>query len=309
MPGSGARVALRIKSFLKEPLLHFLLIGTALFVLFDMRSGSSTPAVGLPDPPSLQVTVTQHDIRQMTGLFEKTWQRAPTDTETQHLIETFIRDEIYYREALAAGLDRDDSLIRQRMRLKMEYLFEDIAAQVQPTDQQLQDFLNQQAESYRRDPKIGFRQVFVNSDRRGATAKADALLILTQLNQGIDPDTVGDSFLLGAQFHPTDLWEIKGQFGEPFAAALFELLPGRWHGPIQSAFGLHLVRVETRIEAQLPDLDAVREVVQRDWAVVNQQKLKDEAYARVRERYHVVVEPPQTDASTASAAYGLKAVN
>ena len=298
-----------MKRFLKEPMLHFLLVGAGLFMIFDMQGGPAVRAVGLTALPSLQVIVTQNDIRQMTGLFVKTWQRAPTEAETQRLIEAFIRDEIYYREALAVGLDRDDSLIRRRMRLKMEYLFEDIAAQVEPTDQQLKDFLDQHAESYRHDPMIGFRQVFVNSDRRGATAEADARSILTQLSHAIDPDTLGDPFLLGAQFLPTALWEIKGQFGEPFAAALFELVPGRWQGPIRSGFGLHLVRVETRIEAQLPDLDAVREVLKRDWAVANQQKLKDDAYARVRERYHVTVEPPQPDASAGSVSLGLKAVN
>jgi parvulin-like peptidyl-prolyl isomerase len=300
---------LTIKALLKEPLLHFLLTGAGLFLLFDMSGEPSPPAGGLPGSPALEVVVTQNEIRQMMGRFVKTWQRTPTDEETQRLIESLIRDEIYYREALAAGLDRNDNVIRRRMRLKMEYLFEDVATQVEPTDQQLQAFLDQNADSYLLDPTIGFRQVYINADRRGTEAQSDARSILIQLVNGANPDTVGDPFLLGAKFSPTALQEIEDQFGETFASALLELAPGRWQGPIRSGFGLHLVQVEERVDAHVPELDAVRDAVKRDWAVTNQQRLKDAAYARVRERYHVVVEPPHAGASTATATLNLEAVN
>ena len=206
------------------------------------------------------------------------------------LIESFIRDEIYYREAVAAGLDRDDGVIRRRMRQKMEFIFEDITAQTEPTDEELLAYMKKHPDSYLVDPQIAFRHVYVNVDKRGKNGEADARQILAQLNEGIDPDTVGDPIMLDAEIRLSPLWDIKKQFGEEFSRNLSGLKIEKWEGPVRSGFGLHLVLVTKRVGGRMPELKEVREIVKRDVMAERQKELKDAAYAKLRERYDVVFE-------------------
>ena len=166
-------------------------------------------------------------IDQMVETFTRTWLRPPTEEEVKGLIENFIRNEIFYREAVAAGLDRNDVVINRRLRQKMEFIFEDITAQTEPTDEELLVYLKKNANSYMVDPQIGFRHVYVNVDKRGKNAEADARQILAQLNEGIGPDTVGDPILLDAEIRLSPLWDIKKQFGEEFSRNLSGLKSGK----------------------------------------------------------------------------------
>jgi parvulin-like peptidyl-prolyl isomerase len=257
---------------------------------------------------SSTIVVSQSDVDQLVGTFERTWQRPPTEEERNHLVESFVRDEIYFREAVAAGLDREDSVIRRRMRLKMEYIFEDIAAQDEPTDADLQMFFEKNSEQYLLDPQIAFRHVYINVDKRGKSAEADARQILDKIREGTDPDKVGDPFPLESEIRLSPLWSIKKQMGEEFGKNLLELKPGRWQGPVRSGFGMHLVFITKRIGNRLPGLKEVRELVKRDLMAVRQKELKDAAYARLRERYIIVVEKPQAASSPAVAEAGMKTV-
>jgi hypothetical protein len=297
-----------MKRLLKEPLLHFLLIGTGLFLLFGWGSGSVAVPQGQAVASSPEIIVSAGEVRHLMETFEKTWQRAPTDADMQKLIDDYVRDEVYYREAQAAGLDRDDSVIRRRLRMKMEFLFEDIGAQVEPTDVELRAYLEKHSSEYRTESRIGFRQVFISADRRGAKAETDAREILNRLNSGAAPETFGDATLLELEVRLSPLGELRQQYGETFSNRLLELKPGRWEGPLRSGFGLHLVRIEQREEGSLPELSAVREKVKQGWLVARQQELKDAAYAKLKERYRVVVEKP-AETSVAAAAGKRGVVN
>jgi len=279
-----------VPRFLREPLVHFLLIGAGLFLLFGWRGGPASLPAGQSGLQSAKIVVTQGYIDQTVETFTRTWQRPPTEEEVKGLIESFIRDEIYYREAVAASLDRDDSVIRRRMRQKMEFIFEDITAQTEPTDEELLAYMKKHPDSYLVDPQIAFRHVYVNVDKRGKNAEADARQILAQLNEGIDPDTVGDPILLEAEIRLSPLWDIRKQFGEEFSRNLSGLKSGKWEGPVRSGFGLHLVLVTKRVGGRLPELKEVREIVKRNVMAERQKELKDAAYAKLRERYDVVVE-------------------
>lgn len=289
-----------MKKFFREPLVHFLLIGAGLFLLFGWRGGPAALPPGQSGPQSAKIVVPQGDIDQMIATFTRTWQRPPTEEEVKGLVEDFVRNEIYYREALAMGLDRDDSVIRRRMRQKMEFIFEDIAAQTEPTDEELLAYMKKHPDSYRVDPQIAFRHVYVNADKRGKNAEADARQILAQLNQGTDPDSVGDPLLLDAEIKLSPLWDISKQFGEEFGRNLLALKSGKWEGPVRSGFGLHLVLVTKRVGGRLPDLKEVREMVKRDWTFDRQKEVKDAAYAKIRERYVVIVEKATADNVTTS---------
>jgi len=293
--GSDMNTNRKIRSLYKEPLLHFLLIGAGLFLLFGWSNGPASLPAGQSGPQSGKIVVAQGDIDQMVVTFTRTWQRPPTDEEKKGLVESFVRDEIYYREAVTAGLDRDDNVIKRRLRQKMEFILEDITSQAEPTDEELLAYMKKHPESYLIDPQIAFRHVYVNVDKRGKSAEADASQILAQLNEGTDPDTVGDSLMLDAEIRLSPLWDIRKQFGDEFSRNLLELKSRKWEGPVRSGFGLHLVLVTERVEGRLPALKEVRETVKRDWMFEQQKELKDAAYAKLRERYNVVVETANAD--------------
>jgi hypothetical protein len=293
----------RIVNLVKEPLLHFLLIGAALFLLYGWRGNSVSVPGGQAGTPMAQIVVTRDALDQMNNLFAKTWQRTPTEEEQKGLIEDIVRNEIYYREAIAIGLDRDDEVLRRRLRQKMEFIFEDITSWAEPTDEDLKAFIKKHREKYLADPQIAFRQVYISTYKRGKAAESDARQALAELNQGANPDSVGDSTMLEADVRPSPLWDIKKQFGDEFGKSLLELKSGEWAGPIRSAFGLHLVFVRERLGGRLPDLKEIHEAVKRDWMVDRQKELKDAAYAKIRERYTVTVE--KAKAGTVPLAAGV----
>lgn len=279
-----------VKQILSEPLLHFLLIGAALFVLFDWRGSPGLQPGGGSVATSGRIVVSRDEIDQLVQSFARTWQRSPTEKEKVGLLESFVRDEIYYREAVAMGLERNDSVIRRRLRLKMEYIFEDIAAQGEPTAAELESYYRKNGDRYRLEPRMAFRQVYISAGTPEETAEARALRLLAELNNGSDPAGTGDPFLLGPAIDLTSLREIGQQFGARFTEGLKDLEPGSWQGPLRSGFGLHLVYVTEVVPERLPELREVRERVMPDWAADRQRELKDEAYARLRQRYTVEFE-------------------
>ncbi len=291
-----------IWNLITEPLVHFLLIGAALFLLFGWRGNSASVAGSQAGPPTAQIVVSRDALEQMNNLFAKTWQRRPTEAEEQTLIEDFVRNEIYYREAMAIGLDRDDEVLKRRLRQKMEFLYEDITSWAEPTDEDLKAFMNTHREKYLTDPQLSFRQVYINAKKRGTGAESEARQVLAQLTNGADPDAVGDPTLLEAEVRLSPLWDIRKQFGDEFGTSLLEFKPGVWAGPIRSGFGLHLVFVRERLDPRLLDLHEARETVKRDWTAEKQKQVKDAAYARIRERYSVTVERPEAGTAPLAAA-------
>ena len=301
-----------VKKPLHEPLFHFLLIGTGLFLLFGWRGGPYSQPGGQSGLQSTKIIVTQGQIEHLTAKFTRTWQRQPTEQELKGLIDDYILDEISYREATAMGLDRDDPTIRRRMRLKLETLNEDIAAASPPTDQDLQDFLEKHPDSFRREPQVAFRQVYLNPDRRGANADADARTLLAQLQRS-GPDTdlagFGDLLMIVSNNLPlSTVSEIGRLFGGQFGWNVLELTPGRWQGPVISGYGLHLVFVTERKPARLPELADVRDQVEREWLYLRKKEMQEAMYKKLREQYTVVVEePPRAEGKGSAVAATLPA--
>lgn len=284
----------RIKNFFKEPLLHFLLIGAVLFLVYGWRGNSASVSGMSTALPIAQIVVSQDHIDQMNRQFEKVWQRPPSAEEQKRLIDDFVRNEIYYREAIAIGLDRNDDVLKRRLRQKMEFIYEDINSLVEPTDDELKVFMQKHRDKYLEDPQISFRQVYISTYKRGKSAESDARQLLTQLSAGVDPDSVGDTTLLESEVILTPVWDITKQFGDEFCRNLLAIKPGIWAGPIRSSYGLHVVYVKEHTGMRLPDLNEVREKVKRDWLVEKQKEMKDAAYEKIRKRYSVTVEKPKT---------------
>lgn len=284
------------KTLWREPLLHFLLIGAALFLLFELTREESLD-------PANSILVSQNQTEQLAAQFKRTWLRPPTDEELSGLIETYVRDEIYYREALAMGLDRNDPQVRQRMRLKLEFLLEDLTAQEPPTDDVLRAYLEQNPDRFRIEPRLSFRQLFLSFDR-GATLEADAERILGQLEAGAGAENLGDQTMLPDEQTAVSKRSIARTFGERFAEAVIALEPGPWQGPLFSGLGAHLVLVTDRMEGYLPELAEIRSEVEQEYLAERRKELKDLAYRKLREGYEVIIEQdqPQDDEENAMPA-------
>jgi parvulin-like peptidyl-prolyl isomerase len=276
-------------------LLHFLVLGAALFGLFAMVDKKEVEA------PAKIIVSTSH-IATLADRFARTWRRPPTEQELQGLVEDYIRDEIFYREGRAAGLDRDDSIIRRRVRQKMEFLAEDMAA-AEPSDEQLAAYLASNPEQFRTDDRLTFRQVFLSATRRGNSLDDDARQIaeLVRTSAPEKTATLGDPFLLGEEFREMSQSDIARTFGEGFAKQLSDMEPGHWQGPIPSSFGVHFVFVDDRVKGGPPPLDAVRQAVRREWLNVRQVEAEQKLYRTLRDRYQIVVETPPKAAASESA--------
>ncbi len=281
----------RLKALWKEPLVHFLLIGAVLFTVFELRQEEDSA-----EPNRILVDTGQ--VEQLAARFTRTRLRPPTDIELAALIEGHIREEVYYRQALAMGLDQDDAVLRQRMRMKLEFLLEDLAAEVAPSDEQLTRFMRDHPERFREEPRLSFTQVFLNPDNHQDLA-ADAMQMLTRLNNGVPPETEGDRTLLGQEYLLATQHEITRVFGDSFALQIVVLDPGEWTGPFYSAYGGHLVKVSAKQEERFPVLAEIRKQVERDYMVERRQELKDITYRKLREGYEIIIE--ESAAATTAA--------
>lgn len=282
----------QIKRLWREPIVHFLLIGAALFLVFGLKQGPGPRARN-------RIVVDASQVDQLTAQFTRTWMRPPTAAELKGLIASYVRDEVYYREALAMGLDQDDPVIRQRMRQKLEFLLEDLAAE-DPSDEELTAFLQAHPDRFRSGPRISFEQRFLDPEKH-RDLLADAKDMLAQLSAGAAPDSIGDPTLLPREFNLATQADIGSAFGELFASEVGKLEPGAWTGPIYSGLGGHLVRVTERREGHLPELAAIRAQVEGAYLAQRRQQLSEAAYQRLLETYEVVIEPAASGSAAGAA--------
>jgi len=277
-----------MRAVLREPLLHFALGGALIFLAAGLGGERGGAA---PD----RIVVTTGRIEGLAAGFARSWQRPPTPAELDGLVDDWIRDEIYTREALALGLDRDDKVVRRRLREKMEFLIEDATAGAPPSEAELAAFLAAHPERFREEPRLSFRQVYLNRDRRGAGAADDARVLRVRLAAaGPDADlaAAGDGLMVPGDVEAMPASEVARLFGDGFAAALDGLEPGRWAGPVESGYGLHVVLLRRRDAGRLPALDEVRPVVTREVLAARRARMAAAAYRELRARYEVVVERP-----------------
>jgi hypothetical protein len=280
-----------MKRILREPLLHFLLLGAGLFIAFSL-----VPKSGGGDELR-KIVITQGQLDSLVEGFARTRQRPPTREEWEGLIRDQVRQEVYYREALALRLDKDDIIIRRRLAQKMQFISDDSAVQAQPTEDELNGYLQAHPDNFRVEPQYTFRQVYLNPTRHGAKLKRDAAQLLAKLN-GYGGDAgfaaLGDPLMLDHRFTALTASEVARQFGDAFATQLSELQPGRWQGPLESGFGVHLVYVSDRTQGHLPALNEVRDAVRREWEDAQRQQANDKFYRDLLKHYTVAVEREPT---------------
>jgi hypothetical protein len=271
---------------LREPLVHFLAI--ALIVFAAYRALAPSAGGGKTD----RIVVTSGKIEQIAARFGQVWQRPPSPRELKGMIDEQVKEEIYVREALALGLDKDDTVIRRRLRQKMELLNDAGADALSPTDAELEGYLKSHQETFAVNPAMSFQQVFLNPQRQGTGIDQTLATILETLkaHPETDPSTLGDTSLLPAEMPLTSLKTIGHMFGSEFADAIGKAKTGAWAGPIVSGFGLHVVRVSERQEGRVPALGEVRDAVIREWTNDKRKELENDRLAALLKRYEVTVE-------------------
>ena len=279
-----------MKKLFKEPLLHFLIIGALIFVVFSVVNKEEINLDGK------KIVVSVGDIERLSSNWSKKWNRPPTERELKGLVESYIREEVYYREALALGLDQDDTILRRRLMQKMEFLSNDLADLVNPDETALNDYFLANSDKYELPARVSFTHIYFSLDRHGSQIFAAAGKVLTDIRASSSPipraPDRGDPFMLQYDFTLETPFEVARLFGQGFAEQIFQLGTDSWLGPIESGYGLHLVRINEKIDARMPELAAVIDKVRTDYMFEQRQKTNKAIYERFRERYEIIVEMP-----------------
>lgn len=273
---------MKMPALLREPLVHFLLLGLALFLLYGR--------VAPENADSRRIDVDRGRIDALSRQFQATWNRTPTAQEMSGLIDAYVHDEVLYREGLAMGLDADDSVVKRRVRQKLEVMSEEAIAQLAPTDAELSAFLDKHPETFRQAPVLGFEQVFFATDAAPAEVARKCAQALSALRGGAAPSSLGQATMLPAKVAAQSADDIDRAFGIGFARQLEALPLNTWQGPIPSNFGSHLVRINARRPAALPALATIRPAVLREWEADRRERNRQEMYRRMAANYRIVID-------------------
>ncbi len=280
-----------LKRVLREPLLHFLLIGIALFAIYAYinrgRGGFES---------SKQIVVSLDDLRTMELYFESQWHRQPTPAEFQAMVEDKVKEEVLYREGLAMGLDKDDTIVKRRMAQKMQFLAEDVAAAHEPSTAELKAWFEKNTDKFALPSRYSFRHLYFSPDKRGQRAHDDAAVALSKI-AGQPEDSklavsLGDSFMFQDYYGDRAPSAIAKEFGPQFAVALEKVKPGSWQGPVESGYGWHLVFVDTVIPGHIPALEEIEPDVKTAWLGEQKATAWQKAYAEMRAKYVVLLPGP-----------------
>jgi parvulin-like peptidyl-prolyl isomerase len=287
-PGTVAAFARRV---LKEPLTHFLLLGVVLFAANAFWQRGAGDA-GAPK----QIVLTLDELQQLEMLFQSQWRRQPTPQEFDALVETKVKEEILYREALALGLDKDDEIVKRRMAQKMQFVAEDVAQAHEPDTAELRAWFDANSAKFALPGRISFRQIYFSPDQRGARARDDAVAALKQLaGKPVDAPAAsssGDATMLQEYYGDRSSEQLAKDFGPVFAQAAFALTPGSWQGPIESGFGWHLVFVDSMIPGRVPAFEEVEPDVKTAWLGEQKALAWQKAYDAMRAKYVVLLPKP-----------------
>ncbi len=270
-------MATNLRAWLREPLVHFLAAGLAVFA-FSAWRGEAV------DPAGRAIEIDARQVGVLAERFVQTWQRAPSAGELDGLIRDHIKEEVYYREALRLGLEADDAIIRRRLRAKMEYLATAQAENVAADDATLQQYLDANVARYAAGARVSFDQIYLGEDDAGA--------VKAKLARGGDWQVLGAPISLPRSVEDTDRADIAKEFGEGFAQALAGVKVGEWTGPVASGFGQHLVRVRGVSAGEAPVLSQVRQRVENDWRAETAKAREAKAYQTLLDGYTITIAKP-----------------
>lgn len=293
-------------SLLKEPLVHFLAAGVVLFVVY---SALPRGAAEWDEVDTRRIMIGPSEIQTIKSRWANQWGREPTHDELTDLVNEYIREEALYRQAMAMGLDNDDTIVRRRMAQKMTFLIEGMVAEQQPSESTLRAWFEENQDRYRRPSTVSFRHIYFSSERRGdTTAEEAARLLLKELaDAAVDAEVAqaaGDRFMLQEGYDEITQQELSHLFGGPFAEAVFSLESGSWRGPIGSSFGEHLVFLRDFQESQVAEFEQVADRVATDWMRAKVQAADGKALREILDQYQVDLDSNIADQIVADRIIG-----
>ena len=287
----------RISRLVKEPLFHFLILGLAIYAGYAWLNPDDAPE------SDQTIVVGAGERAWMRTSFEKRWNRPPTANELEGLTKEYVRETAFYREALAMGLDKDDTIVRRRLAQKLEFLVQDLIDVSPPSDADLETYFGEHHADYRQPDLITFTHAFVDPDKWGNETESHAATVQEALKKADDPTRgakeLGDPFMLQLYYPERTEADISKLFGGGFARSLGDLSLGAWQGPVLSGYGMHLVYVHARETFPEPAFANVRERVAQDWTEARREELNDEYRERLLEKYTVVIEDEATSDTVA----------
>lgn len=288
------RLSSALKRWVREPLLHFLLIGLALFGIYENVNRGH----GVVDP-SRQIFVSLDDLRTMDMYFESQWHRPPTAQEFQAMVEDKVKEEVLYREGLAMGLDKDDVIVKRRMAQKMQFLAEDVAAAHEPSREELKAWFDKNRDKFALPSRYSFRHLYFSPDKRGKNARRDAVTALAKISGQPENSaaavSTGDSFMFQDYYGDRTPSAIAKEFGPKFAVALEKLRPGSWQGPLESGYGWHLVFVDMVTSGRIPAFEEIEPEVRTAWLGEQKAEAWQKTYAEIRAKYTVMLPAPPSE--------------
>jgi len=266
--------------WLREPLLHFALGGALLFAVYALLER--------PAPASLApVRIGAGEMKWLATTWQRQWGREPTADELRVLVSNLVKEELLAREAREMRLDENDTIVRRRLAQKLEFVLHDTARLAEPSEAELRRFYQASPEAFLTEPRVSFTQIYFRSERRGAAAAALPKLVGTG---SADAARLGDRLLIEAEFRDAEPQAVAAAFGPDFARAVFELPPGDWHGPLESGYGVHLVRVAAARPAQRRDFEEVRPLVLERWREHQQREAEARFLERLMAKYPVLID-------------------
>jgi peptidyl-prolyl cis-trans isomerase C len=277
----------RLILLLKEPLLQFLLIGAAIYGAYALYG----PPQG--DMDARKVIVDNNRIETIISQWNGRWKRPPTRQELDGIINAYVREEILYRKAVEIGLNEDDPITRRRLAQKLEFLTKNIALLRKPEESELEQYFADNIDLFRAPVLITFSHAFLDPDVRDKTTLEDAEKLLENLQAEGEPDvnspTLGDRFMLENRYTQVSELDIRRSFGGGFADSVMQLDAGKWHGPVLSGFGVHLVYVHEIIDTPAPKFADVRKKVLASWQEKQQSEFNRDFYENLKASYEVVI--------------------
>ena len=274
--------------FLREPLVQFLFLGGLIYLAYALVTPQSE------EDNSRTILVSASRVQWMQDSWQKRWNRLPTKKELNGIIQQYIKETVLYNEAIKMGLDKDDGVIRRRLAQQVEFLAKDLVVYTPPAQADLEKYYKEHLDQYKPDVSYSFTQVYFDPDKRGESTLDDANKVkeklVAQASMLQNVEGLGDDYMKANYFEANTPMEIRKNFGSGFAESLMELEAGKWHGPVLSGFGTHLVFVNEIVSPPIPPFDEIKARVLEDWIEQKRESLNEEFYEALEDYYTIIVE-------------------
>jgi len=243
---------------------------------------------GTGSKPQDEIVITQAGQQHLADLFTLTWQRKPSTTELENLVEEHIKEEVYYREALALGLDDNDTIVRRRLRQKLEFMQEDLSGLVEPADDELRAYFASRKDQYRTDRILSFKQVLI-SPKKLDTNTIAILQIEEKLVSGVAPESLSRSSLLPVSMNLESEKSIINTFGSDFMEQVSTMEIRKWAGPIYSGFGTHFINISLDQPAKPLTFEQAKGKVGIDLIQSQREAAAAHYYKNLRSQYRITI--------------------